>query len=43
MVENCRKELIEGAYIQTEAEILSAPMEEYYAINGLMVNILEYL
>jgi len=43
IVENCRNELVEGKYIQTEQEILSAPQERYGSINSLMVDILEYL
>ena len=43
IVENCRDELIEGEYIQSEEEILSAPQERYSSINSLMGNILEYL
>jgi GMP synthase-like glutamine amidotransferase len=43
IVENCRDELVDGEYIQTEREILSAPQERYGSINGLMGNILEYL
>jgi len=43
LVENCRDELIDGEYIQTEAEILSAPQERYSSINSLMGNILAYL
>tara|TARA_A100000171_G_scaffold16471_1_gene14915 strand:+ start:5643 stop:6230 length:588 start_codon:yes stop_codon:yes gene_type:complete len=43
IVENCRDELVEGLYIQTETEILSAPEERYSSINRLMGSILEYL
>ncbi len=43
IVKNCRNELVEGRYIQSEAEILSAPQERYSSINSLMENILEYL
>ena len=43
MVENCRDELVDGEYIQTEAEILSVPQERYYSINSLMANVLKYL
>ncbi|MCU7933758.1 MAG: gamma-glutamyl-gamma-aminobutyrate hydrolase family protein [Candidatus Thiodiazotropha sp. (ex Dulcina madagascariensis)] len=42
IVDNCRDELVEGEYIQAEADILSASQEQYSAINGLMRNILEY-
>jgi GMP synthase-like glutamine amidotransferase len=43
LIENCRNELVEGKYIQTEQEIMSATQERYNAINSLMVDILEYL
>lgn len=43
IVENCRDELVEGKYIQSEAEIMSAPQEHYSSINSLMGRILEYL
>ena len=43
IVENCRDELVEGVYIQSEAEILSAPKERYSSINSLMGGVLEYL
>lgn len=43
IVENCRDELVEGEFIQSEAEILSAPQERYLAINRLMADVLGYL
>jgi GMP synthase-like glutamine amidotransferase len=43
IVENCRDELVDGDYVQSEAEILSAPEERYSSINNLMENILDYL
>ena len=43
IVENCRDELVEGEYIQSEAEISSAPQERYSSINSLMGRVLEYL
>lgn len=43
IVENCRGELVEGKYIQSEREILSASKEQYTLINGLMDRILESL
>lgn len=43
IVENCRDELVEGIYIQSETEILSAPEERYSSINSLMGSILEHL
>jgi len=43
IIENCKDELIEGEFVQTEAEILSAHPEKYSTINRLMGNVLEYL
>ena len=43
IIENCRDELVEGEYIQSETEILSAPKERYLSINSLMGEVLEYL
>ncbi len=43
IVENCNDELVDGEYIQAEADILSIPQERYASINSLMVNILDYL
>ncbi|MBV1882754.1 MAG: type 1 glutamine amidotransferase [Pseudomonadales bacterium] len=43
IVNNCRDELVDGEYIQTEMSILSAPQERYNAINKLMGNVLEYI
>ena len=43
IVEHCRDELVEGIYIQSEEEILSAPEERYSSINMLMGSVLEYL
>ena len=43
IVENCRDELVDGEYIQLEADILCAPEERYLSINSLMGNVLEYL
>lgn len=43
IIENCRDELVEGEYIQSEAEILSAPQERYSSINSVMGKVLEYL
>jgi GMP synthase-like glutamine amidotransferase len=43
IVKHCRDELVEGAYIQREEEILATPQEQYKAINKLMGKILEYL
>ncbi|MEW8230303.1 MAG: gamma-glutamyl-gamma-aminobutyrate hydrolase family protein [Candidatus Thiodiazotropha endolucinida] len=43
IVENCRDELIEGEYIQSAAEILSVPQEQYRSINSLMEDVLEYI
>jgi len=43
IVANCRDELVDGQYIQTEEEILSAGVEKYEAINGTMAAIIDYL
>ncbi len=43
IVLNCRDELKQAKYIQTEAEILSAKPEMYLSINTLMTDILSYL
>lgn len=43
ILDNCRHELAEGAFIQQEKEILSAPPERYAWINRLMGEILDYL
>ncbi|MEW8430609.1 MAG: amidotransferase, partial [Candidatus Thiodiazotropha sp.] len=43
IVENCRDELVDGEYIQTEKEILSASHARYRTINRLMADILHYL
>lgn len=43
LVENCRDELLEGEYINSEKEILSAPLEWYVSINSVMARVLEYL
>ena len=43
IVDNCRDELVDGEYIQTEMGILSAPQERYNSINNLMGNVLEYM
>lgn len=43
IIENCRHELVDGEYIQSEPDILSAPQERYLSINSLMSNILLYL
>jgi GMP synthase-like glutamine amidotransferase len=43
IIENCRDELVEGEYIQSEPEMLSVPRQRYSSINRLMENILEYL
>lgn len=43
LVSNCGDELVEGEYIQTAQDILSAPQERYGKINSLMSDILEYL
>ena len=43
LVENCRDELVQGPYVQTESELLAAPAEHYAAINRLMEDVLGYL
>lgn len=43
IVDNCREELVQGQYIQSEAEILSASKQQYSSINCLMGDVLEYL
>ncbi len=43
IVENCRDELVDQEYIQSEKEILSAPRERYAAINRLMADVLEWI
>ena len=43
LVENCRDELVQGPYIQTESELLAAPAERYAAVNRLMEDVLGWL
>jgi GMP synthase-like glutamine amidotransferase len=43
IVENCRDELVAGAFVQSEIEILDTRQERYASINDLMGSILEYL
>ncbi|MEW8505958.1 MAG: type 1 glutamine amidotransferase [Candidatus Thiodiazotropha sp.] len=43
IVENCGDEIVDGKYIQTAEEILSASTEAYRKINSLMTDILRYL
>jgi GMP synthase-like glutamine amidotransferase len=43
IVKNCREELVDGRYIQSEREILTAPQSRYSSINKLMQSVLEYL
>lgn len=43
LIKNCRHELIPSIYIQTEKEMLSAPVERYHKINKMIAEILEYL
>ena len=43
LVMNCRSELVQADYIQTEAEILDAGPEKYRSINGLMGQVLDFL
>lgn len=43
LVTHCRRELVPAPYVQSEAELLAAPAEQYARINGLMSRVLEYL
>ncbi len=43
IVENCRRELIGGPYVQSESELLTIPESQYMATNKLMNEILGYL
>ena len=43
LVSNCCDELLPSTYVQSEAEILSAPPEKYQAINCLMGEVLSFL
>jgi GMP synthase-like glutamine amidotransferase len=43
LIKNCRKELIPGPYVQSEAELRATPIESYTAINCLMNTVLAYL
>jgi GMP synthase-like glutamine amidotransferase len=43
LVRNCRSELVQADYIQTEADILGANPERYQSINGLMAQVLSFL
>lgn len=43
IVENCRDELSEAEFVQTESEILSASPEKYEMINLLMEQVLAWL
>jgi len=43
IVTNCRAELSPSEYVQTETEILAAPVRNYQVINALMEEILSYL
>ena len=38
-----RDELVEGAFVQTEAEILATEPSAYAAVNALMEDVLTYL
>jgi len=40
---HCRAELVPSRYVQSEAEILSAPAERYAAMNEVMGEVLAYL
>jgi hypothetical protein len=43
LCENCRDELINAPYIQSEERILSAPNENYAAIKAVTRDLLDYL
>ncbi|MBS0545285.1 MAG: amidotransferase [Proteobacteria bacterium] len=43
IVDHCRAELRPAPYVQSEAEILAAPIDKYLAINDLMGEVLAYL
>ena len=43
LVDHCRDELIDGAFIQSAEELLSTPRERYAAINDLMGKVLEHV
>ncbi len=43
IVSHCADELVTGAYIQTESDILSAAPARYQSVNALMNDILDFL
>lgn len=43
LVENCREELCEGDYVQSESAILSASLSDYERLQELMRRVLNYL
>jgi hypothetical protein len=43
IVSNCREELVQSEYVQSEEKILSAGPEKYEKINHLMDEILSFL
>lgn len=43
ILSNCRRELVKGRYVQTEAAIRSAPGSAYRNINTLMAQVLDYV
>jgi GMP synthase-like glutamine amidotransferase len=43
LIENCRDELIPGAYIQTEKELRQTPSSVYDPVHSRMNNLLSYL
>jgi len=43
LIENCRPELVPGAFIQSETSIRSAPISLYESINAVMEQVLWYL
>ena len=43
LIDNCRDELVTGAFVQTEDELRAIPLEAYQQINDLMESVLQYL
>jgi GMP synthase-like glutamine amidotransferase len=43
LLENCRDDIVPGAYIQSEMELRAVPLSSYQAINAVMNEVLSYL
>jgi len=43
LLENCRAEIVQGPYIQSEIKLSSVSLSSYQAINSVMNNVLSYL